>query len=106
MPLNPEEVVNKRFSPTKFRQGYDEEEVDEFLDEVVAELRRLNAENDELRAKLTACESRVSELSRAGSAARREAPGTPCTVPRTLSSDDVMSARLVPRIQAAPTSAC
>jgi len=64
MPLNPEEVVNKRFSPTKFRQGYDEEEVDEFLDEVVAELRRLNAENDELRSKLSACESRVAELSR------------------------------------------
>jgi DivIVA domain-containing protein len=67
MPLNPEEVVNKRFSPTKFRQGYDEEEVDEFLDEVVAELRRLNAENDELRSKLRACEGRVSELSRTAS---------------------------------------
>lgn len=66
MPLNPEEVVNKRFSPTKFRQGYDEEEVDEFLDEVVAELRRLNGENEELRAKLSACEGRVAELSRAG----------------------------------------
>lgn len=66
MPLNPEEVVNKRFSPTKFRQGYDEEEVDEFLDEVVAELRRLNSENEELRAKLSACESRVAELSRNG----------------------------------------
>ncbi len=66
MPLNPEEVVNKRFSPTKFRQGYDEEEVDEFLDEVVAELRRLNSENEELRAKLRACESRVAELSRTG----------------------------------------
>lgn len=66
MSLNPEEVVNKRFSPTKFRQGYDEEEVDEFLDEVVGELRRLNAENDELRSKLSACEGRVSELSRGG----------------------------------------
>jgi DivIVA domain-containing protein len=76
MPLNPEEVVNKRFSPTKFRQGYDEEEVDEFLDEVVAELRRLNAENDELRSKLKACETRVSELSRGGSipAARSAQP--------------------------------
>src|SRR5436853_4779579 len=73
MPLNPEEVVNKRFSPTKFRQGYDEEEVDEFLDEVVAELRRLNAENDELRSKLSACESRVSQLSRGGA----ERPGQP-----------------------------
>src|SRR3954452_19627538 len=74
LPLNPEEVVNKRFSPTKFRQGYDEEEVDEFLDEVVAELRRLNGENEELRAKLSACESRVAELSRNGGRAREEAP--------------------------------
>lgn len=68
MALNPEEVVNKRFSATKFRQGYDEEEVDEFLDEVVGELRRLNGENEELRAKLSACESRVAELSRVSSA--------------------------------------
>jgi DivIVA domain-containing protein len=68
MPLNPEEVVNKRFSATKFRQGYDEEEVDEFLDEVVAELRRLNAENSELRQKLSACENRVAELTRQGAA--------------------------------------
>jgi DivIVA domain-containing protein len=66
MPLNPEEVVNKRFSATKFRQGYDEEEVDEFLDEVVADLRRLNAENAELRSKLAACEGRVTELAKAG----------------------------------------
>ncbi|WP_082537996.1 DivIVA domain-containing protein [Angustibacter sp. Root456] len=80
MPLNPEEVVNKRFSPTKFRQGYDEEEVDEFLDEVVAELRRLNAENDELRAKLSACESRVAELSRGGGARRQEQAPTPAPV--------------------------
>jgi DivIVA domain-containing protein len=85
MPLNPEEVVNKRFSPTKFRQGYDEEEVDEFLDEVVAELRRLNSENEELRAKLTACESRVAELSRNGGRAREEAPasGPVAVVPPT-----------------------
>src|SRR4051794_25908684 len=84
MPLNPEEVVNKRFSPTKFRQGYDEEEVDEFLDEVVAELRRLNTENEELRAKLSACESRVAELSRNGG--RREEPaasGPVAVVPPT-----------------------
>ncbi|MGN6611573.1 MAG: DivIVA domain-containing protein [Angustibacter sp.] len=81
MPLNPEEVVNKRFSPTKFRQGYDEEEVDEFLDEVVAELRRLNSENDELRAKLSACESRVAELSRGGGArGRQEQAPTPAPV--------------------------
>jgi DivIVA domain-containing protein len=49
MALTPEDVVSKRFQPTKFREGYDQDEVDDFLDEVVAELRRLSQENDELR---------------------------------------------------------
>lgn len=66
MALTPEEVVNKRFQPTKFREGYDQDEVDDFLDDVVNELRRLTTESDELRQKLTACERRVGELSRAG----------------------------------------
>lgn len=52
MALTPEDVVNKRFQPTKFREGYDQDEVDDFLDEIVVELRRLNQENDELRRKL------------------------------------------------------
>ena len=64
MALTPEQVVEKRFQATKFREGYDQDEVDDFLDEVVAELRRLNGENDELRAKLAACERRVGELTR------------------------------------------
>ena len=53
MALTPDDVVNKRFQPTKyFREGYDQDEVDEFLDEVVVELRRLNTENDDLRRQL------------------------------------------------------
>jgi DivIVA domain-containing protein len=54
MALTPEDVVNKRFQPTKFREGYDQDEVDDFLDEVVVELRRLNQENEELRQRLGA----------------------------------------------------
>lgn len=52
MALTPEDVVNKRFQPTKFREGYDQDEVDDFLDEVVVELRRLTQENDELRQQI------------------------------------------------------
>ncbi|WP_104164267.1 DivIVA domain-containing protein [Arthrobacter sp. SX1312] len=52
MALTPEDVVNKRFQPTKFREGYDQDEVDDFLDEIVVELRRLNSENEELRRRL------------------------------------------------------
>src|ERR1700712_972649 len=64
MALTPEDVVNKRFQPTKFREGYDQDEVDDFLDEVVVELRRLNQENEELRQRLIAGDSRIAELQR------------------------------------------
>lgn len=56
MALTPDDVVNKRFQPTKFREGYDQDEVDDFLDEVVEELRRLNDENAELRRQLAECQ--------------------------------------------------
>lgn len=66
MALTPEDVVNKRFQPTKFREGYDQDEVDDFLDEVVVELRRLNQENEELRQRLIASDSRINDLQRSG----------------------------------------
>ena len=62
MPLTPADVRNKQFSTTRLRPGYDEEEVDAFLDEVEAELDRLIQENEELRAKL-------AELLRGGKSA-------------------------------------
>ncbi|MGN7202144.1 DivIVA domain-containing protein [Arthrobacter sp. SAFR-044] len=65
MALTPEDVVNKRFQPTKFREGYDQDEVDDFLDEIVVELRRLNQENDELRKKLAEAGSSVPASSAA-----------------------------------------
>ena len=55
MPLTPADVRNKQFSTTRLRPGYDEEEVDAFLDEVETELDRLIQENEELRAKLAEC---------------------------------------------------
>jgi DivIVA domain-containing protein len=77
MALTPEDVVNKRFQATKFREGYDQDEVDDFLDEVVNELRRLTEDNDELRQKLGACERRVGELSRASVARESAEPPAP-----------------------------
>ena len=55
MTLTPEDVFNKNFTPTQFRRGYDEREVDDFLDEVVAELRRIVKEGDDLRDQLNDC---------------------------------------------------
>jgi len=67
MPLTPEDVRNKQFTTVRLREGYDEDEVDAFLDEVEAELTRLLRENDDLRAKLAAA-------SRAASAAPSTSP--------------------------------
>ncbi|MFK5633813.1 DivIVA domain-containing protein [Ornithinimicrobium sp. LYQ103] len=55
MALSPEDVIKKSFSATHLRRGYDETQVDDFLDEVVVELRRLIAENDGLRTDLEDC---------------------------------------------------
>ncbi|WP_436698283.1 DivIVA domain-containing protein [Nocardioides sp. BYT-33-1] len=60
MPLTPEDVSNKRFTPVRLREGYDMGEVDQFLDEVEAELARLTQENDDLRAKLAAAQAGTS----------------------------------------------
>ncbi len=52
MALTPQDVQNKVFSPTRFRTGYNEDEVDTFLDEVEAELTRLLDENSDIRRQL------------------------------------------------------
>ncbi|HYJ67105.1 MAG TPA: DivIVA domain-containing protein [Nocardioidaceae bacterium] len=57
MPLTPEDVRNKRFTPVRLREGYDMGEVDQFLDEVEGELERLTQENNDLRTKLAAASS-------------------------------------------------
>ncbi|MFV0427481.1 MAG: DivIVA domain-containing protein [Beutenbergiaceae bacterium] len=66
--LTADDVLNKKFQPTKFREGYDQDEVDDFLDEVVSTLRTLDSENAELRAKLEAAERRA-EAAAAGAPA-------------------------------------
>jgi len=54
MPLTPEDVHDKRFTPVRLREGYDMGEVDQFLDEVESELERLIGESTELRSQLEA----------------------------------------------------
>ncbi len=57
MALTPEDVVTKQFQHVRFKEGFDPEEVDDFLDEIVVEWRKTIAENEELKAKLAALES-------------------------------------------------
>jgi DivIVA domain-containing protein len=57
MALTPDDVVTKQFQHVRFKEGFDPDEVDDFLDEIVVEWRKTIAENDELKAKLAAFES-------------------------------------------------
>ncbi|HHW17708.1 MAG TPA: DivIVA domain-containing protein [Firmicutes bacterium] len=55
--ITPLDIHNKEFSRS-FR-GYNEDEVDEFLDLVVAEFERLIRENEELQSTIAGLESRI-----------------------------------------------
>ena len=57
MALSPDDVVTKQFQHVRFKEGFDPDEVDDFLDEIVVEWRKTIAENEELKAKLAAYES-------------------------------------------------
>lgn len=97
MALTPEDVVNKRFQHVKFRDGYDQDEVDDFLDEVVVEIRRLYQENDELRQKLSTAEQRVKEIDAGGGTAAAPAQdidatqAMPAAVPAPSSQKDAQA---------------
>ena len=64
MALTPEDVANQKFTITKFRDGYDLDQVDDFLDLIVDLLRErdeekaaLQQEIEELKGKLAECEA-------------------------------------------------
>jgi DivIVA domain-containing protein len=82
MPLTPADVHNVAFKkPPIGKRGYDEEEVDAFLDEVERELARLIEENNELRA----------QVERGG---RGGAPAGPSADPRLAAELNDMKAQL------------
>ena len=83
MPLTPADVHNVAFKkPPIGKRGYDEEEVDAFLDEVERELARLIEENNELRA----------QGERGGGA--RPAPSGPGVDPRLAQENAELKAQL------------
>jgi DivIVA domain-containing protein len=62
MALTPEMVASKTFTASRIRDGgYNVNEVDDFLDEVVTELTRLRTENDGLREQLAEAERRAAD---------------------------------------------
>lgn len=103
MPLTPEDVRNKRFTPVRLREGYDMGEVDQFLDEVETELERLHHENDDLRQKLAAAQrGEGSGYAPAPAVMEPEpvheeppAPTPPAPAPATVGEASAAAARLL-----------
>ncbi|RLK49649.1 DivIVA domain-containing protein [Microbacterium telephonicum] len=95
MALTPEDVVTKQFQHVRFKEGFDPDEVDDFLDEIVVEWRKTIAENDELKAKLAAYESGSAPVAAA-----------PAEVEEPAVVDEVPAAEPEPEpVAAAPTPA-
>ena len=88
MPLTPEDVVNKRFQPTKFREGYDQDEVDDFLDEIVLEMRRMSQENEDLRQRLLAADGRLTELQRSGAGLVQQVNTAEASIPDSTTDNE------------------
>lgn len=96
MALTWEDVVNKEFQLTKFREGYDREEVEDFLDEVVEELKRLTEVNARLSAELEDCRAGAPAVDQAepAQAAPAAAPTSAAAapVPQPAGGDPATSA--------------
>ncbi|MDN6400446.1 MAG: DivIVA domain-containing protein [Brachybacterium sp.] len=62
MALMPEDLQNQRFTPVRFSEGYDMDEVDNFLDnDVEPRLKELIAENERLKKELEEAINRIAE---------------------------------------------
>ncbi|MBD8079186.1 DivIVA domain-containing protein [Cellulosimicrobium arenosum] len=108
--LTAEDILNKKFSATKFREGYDVEEVDDFLDEVVRTLNSVQEENEGLKSKLATAERRIAELSRQDASSEappvvHDAPAEPEPQPAPTPAPAPISQAVVQKGGAEPESA-
>src|SRR3954470_21107367 len=93
MPLTPADVHNVVFKkPPIGKRGYDEDEVDAFLDVVEAELARLIEENNELRSSVGRSGARVEE---APAPVAAPTPAAPPPVQQPREDDSARASRML-----------
>lgn len=81
MALTPDDVVHKEFQHVRFKDGFDPDEVDDFLDEIVVEWRKTLEENNELKAKIAALESAEPVVAEPAAAEQPVPVAAPVAVP-------------------------
>lgn len=79
MALTPEDVLNQKFTITKFRDGYDLDQVDEFLDTIVEELKGREQQEAVLREQLDAAHAEIEQL-KASQEAESSVPASERTI--------------------------
>lgn len=62
--IDPREIEEVEFKTTRFSEGYDQDEVDNFLDRVALELRNAHTSNSNLEAENQRLRRKVAELER------------------------------------------
>lgn len=82
MPLTVKDILEKTFK--RSFKGYDEDEVDRFLDQIIDEFKVLQGENESLKSALTEANERVSRISE-----------TEATIMNTLVSAQKSSERML-----------
>ena len=110
MPLTPADVHNVAFSkPPIGKRGYNEDEVDAFLDLVEAELARLIEENDDLREQVSQLDQRLGNAQADLEDARSRPPamGAPPTqqIQRAVEPPPMRAMEPPPRAMSAPPPA-
>ena len=88
MAITPEDLITKSFKIVTNESGYDRNEVDDFLDELVVELRTLYSERDALERK-------VEQLSTSASASAAETSAPAAPAPAKASADTQDAAALL-----------
>ena len=78
MPLNPQDIVRKEFREAL--RGYNQADVDLFLDEVVEEFTKLAEDNQKMKVRIAALQQEVARL--------REGRGPPAPGPVHAATDD------------------
>ena len=89
MALTPDDVVTKQFQHVRFKDGFDPDEVDDFLDEIVVEWRKALEENAELKTKLAAYESGEKAATPVPAPAVQAAPEPVAAAPAVASTAPV-----------------
>jgi DivIVA domain-containing protein len=110
MPLTPADVHNVAFSkPPIGKRGYNEDEVDAFLDLVEAELARLIEENEDLREQVSQLDQRLGNAQADLEDARSRPPamGAPPTqqIQRAVEPPPMRAMEPPPRAMSAPPPA-